>query len=249
MFFRFFSFTLHLKINRASTPLLKSVNFYFVNVYMKKLGIILIFFLFGQAVFGQNYLNKIGFDFENYMIKTPKYNLPGNHYNPYMASTGGGFGFFYERHFKNRSFSLKTGGYLIKQFGSAVSVNIPVDFNGNILGKSTETTLFLGYTAGFSMNIMATLATGSVFYPYEGKIIAFDISYKKHFYIAPHVGLNAGMNISRFCFTVQGLYDFFVPEFVNYKTVYKDDQGKEVTEYNTNNNWGLTFRFGLAYRF
>ncbi len=45
------------------------------------------------------------------------------------------------------------------------------------------------------------------------------------------------------------LFNFLVPEFVAYKTVYKNDQGKEITEYNTNDNWGITFRFGIAYRF
>ncbi len=207
------------------------------------------FFLLAPALPAQNYLNKIGFDFENYIVKTPKYNLPGNQYNPYVLSKAGGFGFFYERFFNNTAYSIKTGGYLNKQFGSVVSVSIPVDFNGDIFGKRASTTLFLGYSAGLSMNIMVAAVTGSVFYPYEGKIVSFDISLKKNFYIEPHAGLYAGVNLGRFCFSVQGLFDFLVPEFVSYKTVYKNDQDKEITEYNTNNNWGITIRAGVGYRF
>jgi len=212
---------------------------------MKKSGIIIIMlFLLVQTLSAQTYLNKVGFDFFSpYMVKTPKYNLPGNQYNPYIESSGGGFGFFYERFLNNHSFSIKTGGYLNKQFGSVVSVNIPVDFNGDIFGKRTGTTLFLGYTAGVSFNIMAAVVTGSVFYPYGGKAVSFDVLIKKNFYIEPHAGL------WRMCFSVQDLFDFFVPEFVTYKTVYKNGQGKEITEYNTNNNWGITLRFGLAYQF
>ncbi len=216
---------------------------------MKKLWIILFLGLVVQSLSAQTYLNRVGFDFENYMVKTPKYNLPGNQYNPYIESSGGGFGFFYERFLNNHSFSIKTGGYLNKQFGSVVSVNIPLDFNGDIFGKRTKTTLFLGYTAGFSFNIMAAVATGSVFYPYGGKAVSFDVLIKKNFYIEPHAGLYVGVNFWRISFSAQGLFDFLVPEFVTYKTVYKNGQGKEITEYNTNNNWGITSRFGLAYRF
>ena len=216
---------------------------------MKKSVIfVLAFFLLASALPAQTYLNKIGFDFENYIVKTPKYNLPGNQYNPYILNKAGGFGFFYERFFNNTTYSIKTGGYLNKQFGSVVSLNIPVDFNGDIFGKRASTALFLGYTAGLSMNINVAM-TGNVFYPYGGKFVSFDISLKKPFYIEPHAGLYAGVNLGHFSILVQGLFDFLVPEFVNYKTVYKNDQDKEITEYNTNNNWGITIRAGAAYRF
>jgi hypothetical protein len=217
---------------------------------MKKSVFMIAFILLVQVLPAQTYLNKIGVDFFSpYMVKTPKYNLPGNKYNPYMKSSGRSFGIFYERFFKNSSFSIKTGGYLNKQFGSVVSVDIPVEFKGDIFGKRASTTLFLGYTAEFGMNIMATVVKGSVFYPYEGKIVSFDISLKKTFYVEPYAGLYAGVNFGRFCFSAQGLFDFFVPEFITYKTVYKNDQGKEITEYNTNDNWGITIRAGAAYRF
>ncbi len=216
---------------------------------MKKSFFLFAFILLVQVLPAQTYLNKIGFDFFSpYMVKTPKYNLPGNPYNLYMKSTSQSLGFFYERFFNKTAFSVRTGIYLNKQFGSVVSLNIPVDFNGDIFGKRASTALFLGYTAGLSMNINVAM-TGNVFYPYGGKFVSFDISLKKPFYIEPHAGLYAGVNLGHFSILVQCLFDFLVPEFVNYKTVYKNDQDKEITEYNTNNNWGITIRAGVGYRF
>lgn len=203
------------------------------------------FFLLAPALPAQTYLNKIGFDFYSpYMVKSPKYNLPGNKYNADIKSTGGSFGLFYERAFKNHSFSLRTGAYL--NSGLLVSFYVPVEFNGDILGNSKETTLFLGYSAGLNFNFPIAFTT-SVFLP--DNVISVDSQIKKTFYIAPDVGINAGINLGHFFISFQGLFNFFIPEFVAYKTVYKDETGKQITEYNTNDNWGITIRTGAGYRF
>jgi len=74
------------------------------------------------------------------------------------------------------------------------------------------------------------------------------VDIKRKFYLSPDVGVITGINLNKISLTGQFLFNFLVPEFVTYKTVYKNAQGKEITEYNTNGNWGITFRFGLAYR-
>ncbi len=215
---------------------------------MKKLGIFIVFLLLMQTLSAQTYFNKIGLDFfGGYIVNTPKKDLPGNRYNTLMNSTSGMFGIYYERFLNNPAFSLKTGAYFNYQFKALGSISIPVEFNGDVFGKRSKTVLFAGYTAGLCLNDVFYNSGGSRFF-YDN-VIYYEMTIKKHFYIAPYVGINAGINFHRFGFTTNVLFNFFVPEFVNYKTVYKDDQGKEITEYNTNDNWGITLRFGLAYRF
>lgn len=215
---------------------------------MKKSIFIFAFVLLAQVLPAQTYLNKIGFDFLSpYMVKTPKYNLPGNKYNPYLElSTSHSFGIFYERYFKKRPFSIKTGAYLNTQFNSLVTVYVPVEFNGDVFGKGSETTLYVGYTAGFNLNFFVA-STGSLVY--APNVTYMNSSIKKRFYIAPYAGIHAGINLNHIFFSFQGLFNFFVPEFVTYKIVYKNKAGKEVTEYNTNNNWGVTIRAGMGFRF
>jgi len=215
---------------------------------MKKLGVILLFFLFAQTLSAQTCLNKIGVDFFSpYMVKTPKYDLPGNKYNPYLEqSTSGSFGFFYERLFKNHAFGLKTGAYLNKQFDDLVSVYVPVEFDGDMFGKSNESTFFAGYTVGFNLNFMANF-TGAYIYPVN--VVDIEFLIKKNFYIAPYAGIHAGINLNHLFFSFEGLFNFFVPEFVAYKIVYKNEAGKEITEYNTNANWGVSLRAGIGFRF
>ncbi len=205
--------------------------------------------MLAQVLSAQTYLNKIGFDFFSpYIVKTPKYDLPGNKYNPFLnESTSGSLGFFYERAFRNRSFSLKTGAYLNKQFNSLVSFYVPVEFNGDVFGSNSETTLFAGYTVGFGLNFISFYAGNPVLL--AGNVLDIDMSTKKSFYIAPHVGINAGINLNHLFFSFQGLFNFFVPEFVTYKTVYKNEASKEITEYNTNANWGVSLRAGIGFRF
>jgi len=128
-----------------------------------------------------------------------------------------------------------------------VSFYVPVDFNGDVFGKSSKTTLFAGYTVGFCLNFISFYAGNPVLL--AGNVININMSTKKSFYIAPHVGINAGINLRHLFFSFQGLFNFFVPEFVTYKTVYKNEKGKEFTEYNTNANWGITIRTGIGFRF
>ncbi len=215
---------------------------------MKKLVILLFAFLFVQTLSAQTYLNKIGIDFFSpYMVKTPKYNLPGNKYNPVMGkSTSSSFGLFYERAFRNHSFSLKTGIYLNKQFNSLVSFYVPIEYNGDVFGNSSESTFFVGYTAGLGLNFIAAFTESVI---YSNNVINISSSIKKHFYIAPHVGINAGINLNHLFFSFQGLFNFLVPEFVSYHTVYKNETGKEITENNVNANWGVSLRAGIGFRF
>ena len=214
---------------------------------MKKLGIIIMLFLLVQTLSAQTYFNKVGFDFFSaYVVNTPKKDLPGNRYNTLMNSTSGMFGIYYERFLKNPAYSLKTGAYFNYQFQALKSISIPVEFDGDVFGKRSKTVLFAGYTAGLSLNDVYYNSGGNRFF-YDN-IIYYEMTIKKHFYVAPYVGINAGINFHRFGLTTNLLFNFLVPEFVAYKTVYKNEQGKEITEYNSNDNWGITFRFGLAYR-
>lgn len=215
---------------------------------MKKLGVILLFFLFVQTLSAQTYLNKIGVDFFSpYMVKTPKYDLPGNKYNPVMEkSTSSSFGLFYERTFRNHSFSLKTGVYLNKQFNSLVSFYVPIEYNGDVFGNSSESAFFVGYTAGLGLNFIAAFTESVI---YSDNVISISSSIKKPFYIAPNVGINAGINLNHLFFSFQCLFNFLVPEFVSYQTIYKDNTGKEITEDNANAHWGVSLRVGVGFRF
>ncbi len=220
---------------------------------MKKIGIIVIFLFLTQAVNAQEYLNKIGFDpLAAYIVITPKYNLPGNKYNSStMESSSGGFGLYYERFFKQHNFSVETGCYLNDQFSSVISFYVPLDYNRSVLGNARETTFYAGYTAGINLNFISFVSgnmSPADFVP-TNVILANDISIKKHFYLAPHAGINAGINLKHLFFSFQGLYDFFIPQFVSYKTVYRNDQGEKITEYNTNKNRGISLRLGLGFRF
>lgn len=207
--------------------------------------------LLGQAVNAQEYLNKVGFDLASYIVMTPKYNLPGNKYNPYATnSSSGAFGLYYERFFKKHDFSLKTGCYLNDQFSSVVSFYVPLDYNKSVFGNARKTTFYAGYTAGINLNIMThflDMTGGGYFIPLN--VISENVLIKKNFYIAPHAGINAGINLKHLFFSFQGLYDFFIPQFVTFETVYKNDRGEKITEYNTNKNWGFSLRLGMGFRF
>jgi len=224
---------------------------------MKKIitTILLLFLL--QAAYAQE-RNNIGFDFFATTYKnSPKYDLPGNNRNSFIQNSNGRMiGLYYERFLKNQSFSIQSGIYYHKSFeeisGSSwfkiKSVYVPVELNGNLLGKRNKTTLFLGYTAGLGFNFTGGQEGSSSDY-YDQSTVYYWVMPKKHFYVVPHAGVNAGVNFWNLSFSFRYLYDFFVPEYVTFKTVYTNDQGKEVTEYNTNSNTGRSFRFGFSYRF
>ena len=225
-------------------PLQKELN---MVVSKKKIVIIIICFLSIQTLSAQDYYNRIGFEYGGYIVSTPRNNLPGNKYNQYMVMSSSLIGLYYERLLNDTPFGLKTGVYLNKQFNSIISVQVPVEFNGNIFGRRYENGFYAGYSAGLNFNFVSTVVSGYITVS-QNNIVHDYIDIKKNFYLSPDVGVIAGVNLNRISLTAQCLFNFLIPEFVTYKTVYKNDQNKEVTEYNTNNNWGITFRFGLAYR-
>ncbi|MBN2638944.1 MAG: hypothetical protein JXR65_07640 [Bacteroidales bacterium] len=219
---------------------------------MKKLMVSIILLFTGNLLLAQEYLNKIGLDpAYSYVVMTPKYNKPLNQYNPYMRSSGAGYGLSYERLFQSKPYGLKTGFYFIRQFSSVYSFYVPLEFNGDLLGKNKETTLYAGYVAGLGLNfaIPSLTGVGSGILIFGPNYFESDITIKKKFYMAPHAGIQAGINLKHLFFSFQGLFHFLVPEFVSYKTLVEDDNGKQTTEYNTNKHWGITLGLGLGISF
>lgn len=221
---------------------------------MKKTGVLTTFLLLAQFLSAQKYENNIGLNFfDIYTIGAPKYNLPGNGYNTYIENSSGiSYGLYYERFLKNPSLSIESGIYFSRQFfysGEAKnlrSINVPIEFNGDLLGKRMKTRFFLGYTAGIDLNFLAhDVASG---YDWISGA-TYEVHPKKYFYIAPHVGINTGINFWNMSLSFRFLYHFLVPEYLTFKTVYENDQGKEITEYNTNKHRATTFLAGLSYRF
>ncbi len=223
---------------------------------MKKTGILILFLFLAQMVSAQKkYNNNIGLDFIAFNnIGVPKYNLPGNAYNSFIGDAlGSSSGLYYERFLKKpSSLSLESGIYFNHLFyytgepNSLKSISVPIDINGNLLGKRRITRIFLGYTAGIDLNFLAhDVASGSDWI--TGAV--YQVSPKKYFFIAPNIGINTGINFWNMCFSLHFSYHFLIPEFLTFKTVYENDQKKEITEYNTNKGWSTTFRMGLSYRF
>lgn len=228
---------------------------------MKKAGIFIILLFLVQALNAQEYKNNIGIDFmgANY-VHSPKYNLPGNSKNPFISySIGNVIGLFYEHFLKNPSYSIQSGIYYVKQFSetsgpggySIYSVDIPVEFNGDLLGKKLKTRLFLGYTGGLGFHFVGGHSGegyNQIYTKQEGPS-SYEVYPKKHFYIAPYAGIHTGVNFWNMCFSFRLLYDFLIPKFVTFKTIYQNSQRTTVTEYNTNGSYGFTVRFGLSYKF
>jgi len=223
---------------------------------MKKTGILIIFLLLAQMVSAQKkYNNNIGMDFLAFRnVGVPKYNLPGNIYNSFIENAlGSSFGLYYERFLKKpSSLSLESGIYInhlfyyTREVKSLRLISVPLVVNGDLLGKRRITRLFFGYSAGMELNFLAhDVASGS--YWLTGA--SYQVYPKKYFYIAPFIGVNTGINFWHMCFSFHFLYHFLVPEYLTFKTVYENDQNKEIIEYNTNKHWGTTFRLGLSYQF
>lgn len=189
-------------------------------------------------------LNNIGFDFAAYVVRAPKHSLEGDKYNPYMENSSSAFGFFYERYLGHYPYSIKTGIYINKQYESVGSLHIPIEVNGSILGKRNQSFAYLGYTGGFSYNRIIVESSSILHFPPEGTKATYTT--KRSGYIAPHAGLNAGLNLGKVCLSGTFLYHFLVPEFMDYTVTYNNNT---VTEKNTNKNHGLSIRFGLSYRF
>jgi len=210
---------------------------------MKTLIIILLI-IFSFSLKAQK-LNSIGFDFPSaYIVGAPKHKLSGDKYNPYMENRSGLFGVYYERFLGDYPYSIKAGFYLNYQYNCVRSFHFPIDFNGNILGKRNESLAYLGYTGGFSYNKMIDILS-SVWYVVQDGTSA-NVSLKKDNYIAPHIGLNAGLNYKRIGLAVAFFYHFLVPEFVDYEVKYNN---LTITEHNTNMSYGVSLKFGILYRF
>ncbi|MBN2638943.1 MAG: hypothetical protein JXR65_07635 [Bacteroidales bacterium] len=227
---------------------------------MKKIITTFILLALLQAANAQE-RNNIGFDFfAGSYTKAPKNNLPGNNKNSFIRhSYGRIIGLYYERFLKNQTYSVQGGIYYHRLFQdiqassefAIKSVYIPVELNVNLLGKRNETALFLGYTIGLDFNFIGRhQGSGSdEISMYNKTAVYYWAMPRKHFYMSPHMGPNIGVNFWNLSFSFRYLFDFFVPEYVTFKTVYTNDQGKEVTEYNTNANSGMAFMFGFSYRF
>ncbi len=197
-----------------------------------------------NATYAQRY-NSIGFDFiGGYIVAAPKLQLEGDKYNPYTKNTSSTLGIYYEKHIEDYPFSIKGGVYFNYQFKCIRSIHIPIDLNGNILGKRNSSFVYLGYTAGASYNSIIDVFSSISYFVPQGT--SAEVTIKKDSYLAPHIGFNSGINFKRFGLTGVILYHFFVPEFVNYKVMYNN---LSITENNTNNNYGVTLRFGLNYKF
>lgn len=174
------------------------------------------------------------------MIRTPKTAKTGDTYNPYIEGSSNLVGLTYERRITN-TLSLRSGGYLNKQFNSIVSVHVPLEVNGKLIGGKSESMFYAGYACGMSFNFNRFVVTG---FEFPAPNTNSEVDIKKDFYIAPHAGINAGVLIGRFDLKLQGLFHFLIPEIVDFTTTYQD-----ISESNTNGNIGLSIRIGGAYWF
>ena len=204
---------------------------------MKKFFLVLALLIVALSSAFSQRLNSFGFDLGGYMIKAPKTAKGGDAYNPYIESSSSLMGLFYEREITS-SIRVKGGGYANKQFNSVVSLHVPLEVNGNLIGESM---LYLGYTAGLSANFNRLVVTG-LRIPVSGT--RADISIIKDFYVAPHAGFHAGLKYGRFDLRSCFLFHFLIPEIVEFTTEYPG-----VSESNTNGSIGFSIRFGGAYRF
>jgi len=205
-------------------------------------GIILLFF--HQPSNCQTY-NSIGLDFGGYIVGTPKHAKAGDKYNSFMESSSSMVGLYYERYLGDLPYSIKGGFYLNEQFNSVISFHIPIEFNGNILGKRNEEGLFLGYTGGISCNFIKDITYG---FRFPSPNTSSDIFISKDFYVSPHAGLNTGINFKRMTLSFSGLFHFLIPEYIKYETKYSVNN-TPITEYNSNKSIGVSLRAGISYRF
>lgn len=188
-------------------------------------------------------LNSIGLDYGGYAVVVPESSIE-NRKNPYMNSSSSIVGLFYERFLEKKPFSFKAGVYLNKQFESVISYHFPIEANGRLVGKKLDNPIFIGYTVGLSYNRMHEVIYDI---PFSNDIYS-SVTITKDSYVAPHLGINAGVNIKRFRLTSSFLYHPFVPKFVEFTTKYQKD-GQESIEYHTNKSTGVSLRIGLGYKF
>lgn len=207
---------------------------------MKKYFLLMVILSIASHTLFAQRLNSIGLDLGGYMIRTPKSQKVGDIYNPYIEGSSSLVGLTYERKITN-TFSLRGGGYFNKQFNSIISVHIPLELNGKLIGKSSESMYYAGYTCGVSLNFNRLVVTG---FEFPAPNTSADVDIEKDFYIAPHAGIHAGVKIGRIDIRVQGLFHFLIPEIADFTTTYDD-----ISESNTNGSIGLSLRIGGAYCF
>ncbi len=174
------------------------------------------------------------------MIRTPKIKKSGDVYNPYIEGSSSLVGLTYERRITN-TLSLRSGGYLNKQFNSIISAHVPLEVNGKLIGGNSESIFYAGYTCGLSLNFIRLVVTG---FESPAPNTSAEVDIKKDFYISPHAGISTGVMLGRFDLRLQGLFHFLIPEIVDFTTTYQ-----EVSESNTNGNIGMSIRIGVAYCF
>jgi hypothetical protein len=179
-----------------------------------------------------------------YTVFAPKHTLYGDKFNPYLNNSSGMLGLYYERYLGSEKYAIKAGCAIVKQ-GIVRSLQIPIQLGGNIIGERSTSRINVGFVSGIGLNSMFFI-TKSGFIPLDTQC---DISLKRQFYFAPHIGVNAAVNLRRFAITSEFLFHCFIPEFLLYKVSYMDMQNNRIVEYNTNRNIGMTLKFGLMYRF
>ena len=191
------------------------------------------------------YKNSIELDFGGgYIVFTPKHSLHGDQFNPYLDHNSGMSGLNYERNLGLGRYAIKAGGAVVKQ-GRAGSVHVPVQLNRNFIGERGKSRFNAGFAVGVGFNYFFSM-DGGVFIPFGAEC---DVSFKKRFYLAPHTGVGAALNLGRFAITTDFLFHCFIPEFLLYTVSYTDTQNNRIVEYNTNRNIGVTLNFGIMCRF
>lgn len=213
-------------------------------------SILLICFFFVTAPLMAQPRNILGLDLGGYVVLTPKYNLPGNEYHPYVdKNTGGQYGITCERLLGQRH-GVKTGFYVNEQFKSLLTFYVPIDYNYCFWQHRLRKYSF-GGTAGINLNFLHS-NTGNLFSDlyiqqiiYRDLALDFDVGIKKKFYVAPHAGLWGGMRFGRFGLLMQFLCHYPIPQFVQFTTSYNAPDGSRITEMNTNRQFGVSINFGI----
>lgn len=190
--------------------------------------------------------NRVGIDMGFYAVGVPKHHLSGDTYNPNIKGGSSCVGVFYERGIIQSRYGIKVGLYPSMQFGSILSVHVPVEFNGNLLGCRDTSLFYLGYTGGLSLNVMHSAR--SMIVALTDNLLDASVSIGRRVYVAPHMGLSAGFNWKRLAVATTGAFHFLIPEFAQFKTTFAEN-GVAVTQTNTNASIGISLKVGVAYRF
>jgi hypothetical protein len=213
-------------------------------------------FLFGLFILALNcaniysqYHNSIELDLGGgYIVFTPKRDLYGDRFNPFLQNSAAMCGLNYERYSGSGKYAIKAGCAVMNQYGGVGSLHVPVQFNGVFIGKRGLSRINVGFVGGLSFNSMLFMTRRFMYYP-AGADAECEVSFGKRFYAAPHLGVGTAINIGRFAITSDFLFHFFIPEFLTYKVSYTDMMNNRIVEYNTNRSIGITLKLGILFRF